>query len=296
MSFVSGIVEAMDFYKQYSLPIGLLCLACVLVLLLSSPQSLFSREVSFIDTEIDQASGGAVTVRTKMDFGDSEHVRAFPMEIDEWVGFAYDTAATEQAMGAAVILLRAYEKPTLDQPLFLVIMQAETNTSFHRPPVCYAFQGYEIAEEGTETILVSDADWAEEGTPKAIPVKKLVVFKEQDGVVTERRVVIYYYVKGNPVISDTITMVQVSAVAPIDGSYDEILGEVKGFAALTLPYLFDPSADDNNGGILLLQLIDWGPGGYVVVILMLIVPLAIILYPPMSRVRQRSVRTGQSAK
>jgi len=143
---------------------------------------------------------------------------------------------------------------------------------------------------------VSDAGWAEEGTPIAVPFKRLVVFKEQDGAVTERRVVIYCYVKGNPVISDTITMVQVSAVAPTDGPYDEILGEVKGFAALTLPYLFDPSADEEDGGILLLQLIHWGPGGYFVVILMLVVPLAIILYPPISRARQRSVRTGQSAK
>jgi len=231
-----------------------------------------------------------------MDFGDSEHMRASPTEIDEWDGFDYDMTAVEEELGAEMILMRAYEKPTLNQPLFLLIVQAATESTFHNPPVCYRFQGYTIAEEGKETILVSASGWAEEGTPRTVPVKKLVAVKEHEGAVTEKRVLIYYYVKGNPMIPDAITMVQASAVAPNYGSYDEILGEVKGFAALTLPYLFDPSADDNNGGILLLQLIHWGPGGYVVVILMLIVPLAIILYPSMSRVRQRSVRTGQSAK
>jgi hypothetical protein len=283
----------MDFYRQYSLPIGLLCLALILVLLLSSPQSMFSQQVSFIDTEIDQASGSAVTVRTKMDFGDSRHVRAFPMEIDEWDGFDYDTAATEELLGADVILLRAYHKPSLNQPLFLTIMQAETETSFHPPTVCFPAQGYKVAEEGKDTILVSNADWAEKGAPKEVPVRKLVAFKEEDGVVTERRVVIYYYVKGNPIVSHTITMIQVSALAPTVGPYDEILGEVKGFAALTLPYMFDPYAD-KDGDILLLQIIHWGPGGYLILILMLLAPLAIMFYPPISRARQRRVGTGQS--
>lgn len=286
----------MDFYKQYSLPIGLLCLACILVLLLSSPQSLFSQQVSFIDTAIDQASGDAVTVRTKMDFGKSEHMRAFPMKIGEWDGFDYDTAATEEQLGADVIVLRAYHKPSLNQPLFFTIMQAETDTSFHRPTVCFPAQGYKIAEEGKDVILVTDAAWAEGGKPKEVPVKKLVVYKEEDGAVTEKRVVIYYYVKGNPIVSATVTMIQVSALAPTVGPYDEILGEVKGFAALSLPYLFDPSADDRDGKMLLQQLLHWGPGGYVILILVLLVPLAIMLYPVISRARQRRLETGQSAE
>ena len=58
--------------------------ALVLIVLLGSPTTLFAREAQFTDAELSSASWSQVYVRTKVDFGNAEHMETFPMEIGEW--------------------------------------------------------------------------------------------------------------------------------------------------------------------------------------------------------------------
>ena len=273
----------MSFYRRYSLFIGVFLLACAIILLLSKPSAMFSQEAFFIDDEPFRSSPDGVYVKTKMDLGDSEHMKNFPLVIGEWEGIEYDSSYWEEYLEAEAVLLRAYVKSDLYQPVFLQIVQGQSGSSVHQPTVCYEAQGYIIEEQGDDTLLISDVSWAEDGTPVSIPIKKMVVYKESEGQVTERRIVIYWYVEGNRIASNTVTIIEVSAHAPLEGSYEGILYETKDFAAQAIPYVFAPS----KGETIMAKLIHWGAPGYFVILGLICIPVVLAVYP---RVRVKRIQ------
>lgn len=281
----------MAFYRRYSLLLGILALILTLVLLLSTPGVALSPGVTFIDSELHRSSGEEAYVRTRMDFGSAAHVSSFPKQIGEWTGYDYDTREAEESLKADVILLRGYDRPGLYQPLFFLIMQAKTESSFHPPPVCYAGLGYEIGEESKEQLPVSDAGSIGSPSGLTIPLQKMEVFKVSDGEVNERRIVLYYYVKGNQLTSDNVTMIRIEALAPIEGSYGGILGLEKDFLALTFPYMFEP-AGEGNWNPLIARIAGVGAGGYFAIILLLLFPVAVILFPRTGPGRRFFERSG----
>ena len=116
----------------------------------------------------------------------------------------------------------------------------------------------------------------EQSIATSINANKLVVFKESNGKVTERRVVLYFYVKEKPILEDELTMVRVSALAPIDMSYDGVLSLTKDFMGEVIPYLFEFYEEKEE--IIAAHLAKSGTGRLLMVVLFLI-PLAIIIYP-----------------
>ncbi|MBA7516850.1 hypothetical protein ES705_08899 [subsurface metagenome] len=282
-----------SFFDEYSRVIGMLALTFVVVILLSTPSMLFAKPITMIDTELSRASGGETSVRAKMDFGNNEHVRAFPNAIGDWTGSDYNTTGIEKSLAADVMLLRAYSNPKLYQPVFFLIMQSTNRSSFHPPIVCYPALGYTIEEEGKEMIPVQNVSWIEEPLytnpgnktriypNRTISAKKLIVVKESNGKVTERRVVLYYYVKENPFASDTVTMVRVSALAPTEGSYDGILNITKEFMADTFPSMFELRREESP--VLLILFASGSRIGKVAIILLILAPLSIIFYPQIIR-------------
>jgi len=281
----------MDFYKRYSLAIGLLVLVGIVVILLTSPSQIFSRGVSFIDTELSQSSGQKAYVTTKIDFGNNEHVQAFPTEIGDWQSIDYDVTVIKESLGADTMLQRTYYQSIVGNRLFFVIVQADTDSSFHSPPICYQSAGYTIEEEEKDEFVVSATGWVDETEERispptiSIPVKKLVVYKESDGKVVERRVVLYYYVEGNQFTSNTITMIRISAIVPVEGSYEEILNTEKDFAAETFPYMFG-SSDEGDTEIIFAQLTGAGLLGYFAIAILIFIPLAIMFYPRIRKLSQ----------
>jgi hypothetical protein len=278
----------MRFCRRYSLVIGLLALVCVVLLLFSTPDILFSKRASFITTKLTGSSGSEAFVSTKMDLGDKEQMKGFPMEIGDWNSYGYDTSSIVESLGADVVLMRAYSHPRLYQPIFFLLVQSKAGSSFHPPPLCYRCQGYEVEEEGMEQLVISDASCREDGSSCSnglIPLKKLVVFKESEGKILERRVVLYFYVKGDRFTSDPITMIRVSsALAPISGSYEGILEVLKDFTAQTIPYMFEYSQEE-EGQAIAATLAESGIGGYFAIVLLISLPLAIMIYP---RIRSAS--------
>lgn len=268
----------MSFYHRYSLLIGLLALVLVVVLLLSTPGSAFSSGVTFIDTELHRATGDEAYVRTRMDLGSSEAVRAFPCEFGGWSGYDYETSSVEESLGAEAVLLRGYTRAGLYQPLFFLIMQARTESSFHPPPVCYAGLGYRIEEQGPEEVSVASPVWAGKQSCLSLPLKKIVVSRENAGSTIERRLALYFYVKDNQLVSDAVTMIRVEALAPLEGSYDGILEVSKSFLADAVPHLFEP-ASDGEWKPLAVRLADGGLWGYFLILLLLTIPLAIAVCP-----------------
>ena len=280
-----------SFFAEYSKLIGLLLLGFVLILLLSTPSTLFAKTITTIDTELSHASEDANFVRAKMDFGSNEHMQAFPKQIGDWSASDYSTMGVAESLGADVMLLRAYSHPKLYQPVFFLIIQSKNRSSFHPPIVCYPALGYTIEEEGKAEIPVRNISWVEEplfGTAEkvsnvTIPAKKLIVVKESKGEgdgngnkkVTERRVVLYFYVKESPFTSDNVTMIRVSALAPVEGSYDGILTITTELLGDTIPCMFELQKKEP----LVLFILLGSLAGKVVVGLLFLAPLVIIFYP-----------------
>ena len=274
----------MRFFEEYSTIIGLLALTFVIVMLLSTPSMIFAETITVIDTELARASGDAMPVRTKMDFGSNEYMNKFPTEIGHWKGSDYDTANVAAGLGADVMLLRAYTSPESYQPLFFLIVQSDNRSSFHPPIVCYPALGYTIEEEGTEKVPVSvqNVGWEEEFSVyrkseenASISVKKLVVVKESNGKITERRVVLYLYINRG-FTSNTITMIRISALAPLSGSYEGVLEQEKEFLGGAFPHMFEFKEEEK---LIIRRFMDSGLLGWLVVIVSFMIPILIICYP-----------------
>jgi len=269
----------MTFFRQYSVILGIFVAVGITVLLLSSSDLIFSSGITFIDTELNRSSGEEVYVRTKLDFSSQEHMTAFPLSVNDWIGTEYDSTRWKEDLGADIILLRGYVPRSFSQPVFLLIMQAKTESSFHPPPVCYSAQGYEIQDKSKETITITETSWAESEGSKTVPVNKLVVIKEsQEGDIIERRVVLYCYVKGNQFTTDTITMIRTEALAPIEDSYETSLINQKEFFNQAIPLMFEP-AKQSEWHPIVMEMVDWGIGGYVVLAILICIPLGILIYP-----------------
>jgi hypothetical protein len=286
-----------SYVEKYSRVVGLFLLAVVISTLLSTPSMIFARRITTIDTELSHATGEETPVQTLMDFGNNEHINAFPKHIGDWNASDYDTTGVAESLGADVMLLRAYSHPKLYQPVSFLIMQSKSRSSFHPPIVCYPALGYTIEEEGKEEIFVHNASWASKPVLPAwesrkeemgyfngtISVKKLIVVKESEKEgnkeVTERKVVLYFYVKKSPFVSNNVTMVRVSALAPLEGSYEGILNVTKEFMGDTFPCMFEIRKEEPLVLFILLSSL----AGKVVIGLIVLPLLLIIFYPQIKR-------------
>lgn len=272
------------FFEENSRIIGLIVLAHVIILLFSTPSMIFARSIAMIDTELSYASSEVLLVRAMLDFGSNEHMRAFPTTINGWVGSDYDETRVAEQLGADVLLMRDYVNPVTFQPVVFLVQQSNNRSSFHPPIVCYPALGYTIEEEGKAAIPVRSLSWIEapwfgpsrKTLPEYVlfPVKKLVVVKQSEAGVTERRVILYFYVKEGTASSTTVTMVRVSALAPTEGAYDDVLNLTAEFMGNTLPCMFELRSEDTIFTILRNSL----PGSLEIGVL-LFTPLVILFYP-----------------
>ena len=275
-----------DFFEQYARVIGLLMLTFIIIMLFSTPSMILAKRVTMIGTELSYATGNELPVRTKMDLGNTQHLQALPKKIGEWSGYDYNTTGLKESLGADVMLMRAYSHPKLYQPIFLLVMQSYNRTSFHPPIVCYPALGFTIEDESPEIVTVQNANWVEDPWFSAVerrnetvlPVKKLVVVKQaaDTGRVTERRVVLYFYVKEPPLSSDAVSMVRVEALAPTAGSYDGILNISREFMSETIPCMFEVQRAEQ---VLFSSLATGSLFDKLMLMLLFLAPLTVIFYP-----------------
>ena len=103
--------------------------------------------------------------------------------------------------------------------------------------------------------------------------------KKSDGELTERRVVLYFYVNRG-FTSNALTMIRVSALAPLRGSYDGILEQEKKFMADAFPYMFEFKKDEK---FIIYRLMDSGALGWLAIFTLILTPILIICYPMLAR-------------
>jgi hypothetical protein len=148
--------------------------------------------------------------------------------------------------------------------------------------------GYEIEAEGVEQVPIANASWAagpwrseREGTvfKGEMSVKKLVLVKRSgDGRITERRVALYYFVKDERMsMPNEVTMIRLSTVVPLHGSYQEGLELMKKLASDTFPEMFEVRPEER--AIAETLIIEHGVLGFAMLALLVSVPVIFMLLP-----------------
>jgi hypothetical protein len=291
----------MEKYSQSIILVGLLLLTVAVVVLLYRPQMTMDGDYVSIDLQPSGMSLYTTFAKSTTALGQDMHLENFPRLIGDWKGLDQDTSRFKQALGADVVLMRSYFKSEFSQPVYIMIVHSPQESSFHHPIVCYRAFGYQIMEEGADRLLLEDTSWigqAEKSElttmpPKLparardelevgsfsgeIPVKKLVVVKNGDnGEIQERRLALYFFIKDARITNDRIGMIRVSALAPTSGSYYNSLRLISEFMSEVVPLLFETPEKPK---MVITSLVESGVGGYLVILLILSVPLALIVYP-----------------
>lgn len=265
---------------QYTIFAGIGIMTIILLLLFTSPSSFFSPMVTVIGGDPNKSSTKEVAVTTKDDFIDPEKMKNFPYDIGQWHGSDYDTGNLAETLKAKTVMMRGYYHEGFTQPMFLVVVQGNSDSAIHEPHYCYA----NIQEQVKEEMVVANPSWTQGASSVTVPLNLLVSAPQNlDGTLKERRLVLYFYIKGNPLYSDMVTLVEVQALAPLHGPYIDTLNEEKAFLAEVIPQMFEPSGNSSPGNPLITTLAEKGTGGYITIAIMLLVPLSMIIYPLMRR-------------
>ncbi len=278
----------MNTIRRHHAIIGFLLLTFVIIVMVGTPSTFLGTTVSFIHADLSEPKKSRTFVRTTMDFSDNQHLQEFPNQIGAWQGADYNVEGLQEQLGADLMLLRAYSRADLYQPLFFLAMRSKSRSSFHPPEVCYPAQGWEITETADDTIEVPNAEWVARplfrgrgGNPDditSISVKRLVITRGTGGEINERRVVLYFYVKHATIsaAADEVAMIRVEALAPIAGSYEGVLTTEKDLLSDFIPQMFEPREKED---LILVKLLRSGIGGFLGLFFALLTPLNLALYP-----------------
>ncbi len=273
--------------------IGLLILGVVIIVLSTTGQQDLSSNRYIVDTN-PRNTGSGIPVYMKTDWGDEEHLRNFPLQIGDWYGSEYDKSPLEQTLEADVVLMRTYVKTNPFQPVFLTLVQSSSQGSFifHLPSRCYSDQGWQVESEVQDALPITDASWwkrygdQDNQWANWVWIKRMVVFKASQGRISDRRVVLYFYVKGANLASDKTDMVEVSTPAPPEGNYDKALATAKELMSDVFPLLFEPG---EKSEMLITRLSESGIGGYLIISVLFLIPLALFVIPVFVRLKRKSV-------
>ena len=283
--------------QAFRITIGAIVLTCVLTPLLSTPGMISPGGVSVIATELRGSSGNEIFVRTKLDFAHPETMKDFPQTIGQWHGTTYNWSRLKESLGADIMISRAYRHPDSSNTVFFLIIQGTNMSSFHPPIVCYPALGYEIIEEGEVKVPIENTLWAQEHWRSEMEgsifkgemnTKKLeVVKRSKNGEITERRVVLYYYIRDERMsVAKEITMVRLSALVPVSGSDQDALESMKKLAADTFPEMFEVKPEERM--IAEMVVIKYGVPGFLVIAMLVSAPIIFMLLPLIRKKRNGS--------
>jgi len=254
---------------------GIALLTVVVLVLVASPNFIFTPAITVLGGDPNKATTDQVSVTTLTDLSDPERMKAFPLDIGKWHGRDYESAQYLEILKVQAVLIRAYDPETFTQPLFLIIVQGNSESSIHEPHYCFP----NIQEQAKEELVITDPKFTRGQPSVTVPLNKLVSARtNKEGRIIERRVVLYFFVKANQFYSDDVALVEVQALAPLEGPYESTLNEQKEFLAEVVPLLFAPASDEEWQPIAR-TLSEKGAGGWAVMAIMGLIPIAIMAYP-----------------
>jgi hypothetical protein len=166
----------------------------------------------------------------------------------------------------------------------LTIVQSKTNSSFHTLEGCLSLQGFQFQENSKDSVIMTGPNWAQGKSSTTIPLNRLVITKAtQDGSIYERRLILFFYVKGNQYYSDMTTLIEVEGLIPLQGSYSGTLTEEQEFLSQAIPLMFEPSSNSGQWHPLITRIAEKGVLGFAAIAIMILIPLSLIALPLIRR-------------
>ncbi|MFC1872263.1 hypothetical protein ACFLYV_00870 [Chloroflexota bacterium] len=291
-------------YRQYLPLLGLFLLGIVFALLLSTPSNIFTSRIYF-STELKINPATALLAREIVNIGNQEEISAIPDKIGDLQSIDFDSSAIKENLRANTMLVREYYTEELTNSVFLLVVQSNSKSSIHAPPICYRAWGYEIEKEGIEKIKLSNPDWLmtlptdvdslplwaresmiESSLSGTIPVNSMVVVKRKSGSIVERRIVLYFYLIDTSSVNEQFNMVRVSTLSSISDRYSSSMENAKNLMAQVVPLIFEP-ANKSNEDMLIERLAAMGIVGFCIISVLIAGPLSMITYPKLIAMRKK---------
>ncbi len=254
--------------QEYITVIGLFLLVGVVVVLLSTPEDLFSK-VLMLDVSRTQKTSHQTLVTSVFDFKDAEELKRLPKNISGLSAREVPFSATEERMGA--IVKRLYSNGS-DAVSFMLLTSSNAS-SFHDLHVCYSNGGKNITEN--KVIPIRARRLGENGYYD-IYVNQLLV--EKNGF---EQVVLYWFMWEGGVVraEDDYLLVEVSA--PVDRDRSAALLLARDFVSDFFMRTYKPIAKSKT---LAEQIpLKYGGYGYLTEVFMVLLPLLMVFNSKLKR-------------
>jgi len=256
--------------------IGLFSLVGVCILLLSSPEDIFSS-LMVIDVSKTQKTAYEMLVSTKFDFRKTGELTNLPKTIGGLSGRDINISRSEAKMGALMKRMYSDENTSV---LFL-LLSSNNMTEFHNLEICYS-GSWNITEKG---ILDIKTEKVGEAGFQDIHVNKFIV-QQSD---LEMVILHWFMWDGGVVRSDkNFMLIQVGTV--VDESREKAEEEAVDFTRDFFLQMYKPVVKSGSIGT---QIIDrFGPAGYAIDALLVVVPLVMVFNERIFRRDERKKKKG----
>lgn len=207
--------------KNVLILIGILSLAYILIFLLS-PKDI--TDYTIADTEYWRETNNRLLLKTSYDYNNNESVRSFPKNLSDWKGFDFRYSdRVYEVLNADILLSRGYTR-SIEDLIWLDIINSKTGESFHKQKICVEGAGWTIDSE-----TIAEFKIAEPPNPfTKLYANRLDVSKVDKKSGREwKQVMVYWFMFKKFGSNDSVTMIRLSA--PVENSTEETFGTIKGF-------------------------------------------------------------------
>ena len=254
------------FLEEYGTIVGLILLAVIVIVLLSSPESIFSN-LSTVDTGLNYKTPNEVWVKSRINLTFIQNktlFTEFPKIIGSWEGvqFHAEEKRAKLVFGTDIVLVRKYYNGERD--IQFVFVKGENSTDVIHPVRCFG-RSWNVTEQGIESVHP-------EGWNATVNVNKLYA---QSGNATD--VVLYWFMWSGAQRS-VKNCIMVMVVTPVyyNESENTPLSALKDFSSGIIPRMYEyrPKSD-----IIGKQLINnFGISGVILEISLIGLSLALVFY------------------
>lgn len=257
------------FLKEYSAVIGLLLLATIMIILLSTKEDIFIS-TSIVDTGLFYKTQNERWVYSSFNFYDKSSLNEFPLVVGDWKGRWYpseEKEAIEFYQSDTVLLRKYYDGSRLVQ--FILIKSGNRSNAFH-PVSCYS-RAWNVTERGTEKI--TPVNWSGE-----LYINR---FSAQRG--SRKEVSIYWFMWGSGLQRSVENAFGIMLLSPVYQNENEsyALNALNEFASEMIPLMYKPREKPDIIGK---QLINrFGVFGVIIEVLLIGLSFTLIFYNQLSK-------------
>ncbi len=246
--------------QEYITVIGLFLLVGACIILLSTPEDIFSN-MMVIDVSRTHKTQYEMLVTTIFDFKNTEELKNLPKNISGLHSRNIETTKTEQKMGA--IMKRMYSNST-DGVLFM-ILSSENMSAFHNLEICYGGR-WNITENDVTPIKIRRLG---EAGFHNIHVNKFIT---QRGNL--EMVVLHWFMWEGGIIRNEKNYVLLQVAAPIKEDKEETINLTKKFTSDFFLRVYKPVTKSEIIGKQLIN--KYGLLGVFIDILFILLPASMI--------------------